>query len=262
MEFLISSTISKDLKKSVKIAEKLGFGIELSRIPNIISNKRPFEDVKREMEDIFGNFKGPKSVHGLFFDLSIASIDDDIREISIKRYLQSLDIAKAIGAKTIVYHTGNEATIKHKKFQQTYSEDSIKFWKNYIKTYENANIIAVQENVSENTHDSILTIVNAVNSPYLKASLDTGHVNVHSTQKVSDWIKGYRQNLKHLHIHNNYGDDDAHLSLLKGTLDFKEIFDTIKEVNISPVIVLEIFTENDLYESVDYLDKLGVLNGN
>ena len=259
MNVLISSTISKDLSESVKIAKDLGLGIELSRIPNIINNQRPFEDVKAEMKDIFGGFDGLKSVHGLFFDLSIASIDDDIREISIKRYLQSLEIAKAIGAKTIVYHTGCEATIKHRKFQQAYSEDSIKFWKNYIKAYENAGITAVQENVSENTFEPILKIVNSVNSPYLKASLDTGHVNVHSDNKVTKWLEGYGSALKHMHIHNNYGDDDSHLSLLKGTLDFDEIFDKIKELEINPVMVLEIFTENDLYESVDYLRKKGVI---
>lgn len=259
MNVLISSTISKDLKKSVKIAQELGLGIELSRIPNIINNKRPFEDVKKEMEDIFGDFKGQKSVHGLFFDLSIASIDDDIREISIKRYLQSLEIAKAIGAKTIVYHTGCEATIKHFKFQNEYSEDSIKFWKNYIKPYENAGITAVQENVSENTHEPILKIINAVNSPNLQASLDTGHVNVHSSQKVVDWIEGYGKALKHMHLHNNYGDNDSHLSLKKGTLIFEEIFDKIKVLNLDPVMVLEIFTEKDLYESVEYMQELGVI---
>ena len=251
MNILISSTISKDLRESVKIAKDLGLGIELSRIPNIISNKHPFEDVLAEMKDIFGKFDGVKSVHGLFFDLSIASIDDDLRELSIKRYLQSLEVAKAIGAKTIVYHTGNEATIKHRKFQQAYSEDSIKFWKNYIQAYENSKILAVQENVSENTFEPILKIVNAVNSPYLKASLDTGHVNVHSDQKVVKWIEGYGQNLKHMHLHNNYGDDDSHLSLLKVSLDFDEFFAKIKELEINPVIVLEIFTEKDLYESVD-----------
>ena len=229
MDILISSTISKDLRQSVKIAKDLGLGIELSRIPNIISDKHPFEDVLAEMKDIFGSFEGIKSVHGLFFDLSIASIDDDIREISIKRYLQSLKIAQIIGAKTIVYHTGCEATIKHRKFQQAYSDDSIKFWKNYIQTYENSKIVAVQENVSENSYEPILKIVNAVNSPNLKASLDTGHVNVHSTNKVTHWLEGYGQNLKHMHIHNNYGDDDSHLSLLKGTLDFDEIFDTISK---------------------------------
>ena len=259
MNVLISSTISKDLRKSVEIAKDLKLGIELSRIPNVISNKRPFEDVLREMKDIFGRFEGIKSVHGLFFDLSIASIDDDIKEISIKRYLQSLEVAKEIGAKTIVYHTGCEATIKHRKFQQAYNDDSINFWKNYIQTYENAKITAVQENVSENTYEPILKIINSVNSPYLQASLDTGHVNVHSDNKVVQWIEGYGHTLKHMHIHNNYGDDDSHLSLLKGTLDFDEIFDKIKEQNINPVLVLEIFTENDLYESVDYLRKIGVV---
>ena len=84
-------------------------------------------------------------------------------------------------------------------------------------------------------------------------------MNVHSDNKVVQWIEGYGHTLKHMHIHNNYGDDDSHLSLLKGTLDFDEIFDKIKEQNINPVLVLEIFTENDLYESVDYLRKIGVV---
>ena len=211
------------------------------------------------MKDIFGSFDGTKSVHGLFFDLSIASIDDDIREISIKRYLQSLEVAKTIGAKTIVYHTGCEATIKHKKFQNTYSEDSIKFWKKYINAYENAKITAVQENVSENTYESILNIVNSVNSPYLKASLDTGHVNVHSNKKIIHWLEGYGQSLKHMHIHNNYGDDDSHLSLLKGTIDFDEVFEKIKKMMINPIMVLEIFTIEDLYESVEYLRKKRII---
>lgn len=262
MEVLISSSISKDLRKSVEIAKDLGLGIELSRIPNVISNKKLFDDVLSEMKDIFGGFNGLKSVHGLFFDLSIASIDDDIKELSIKRYLQSLDVAKVIGAKTVVYHTGCEATIKHRGFQQMYSEDSITFWKQYISAYENSNIIAVQENVSENTFEPVQKIINAVNSDFLKASLDVGHVNVHSDRKVTQWIEGYGQNLKHMHFHNNFGDDDSHLSLLKGTLDFDEIIAKIKKLELNPVIVLEIFTENDLYESVKYLRKKGVINEN
>ena len=262
MKVLISSTISKDLRESVKIAKDLGLGIELSRIPNVISNKRPFEDVLKEMKDIFGSFEGIKTVHGLFFDLSIASIDDDLRELSIKRYLQSLDVAKIIGAKKVVYHTGNEATIKHRGFQRAYSDDSIKFWKQYITAYENSNIVAVQENVSENTYESISRINKAVNSQMLKACLDVGHVNVHSDRSVIEWIEGYGKDLVHMHLHNNYRDDDSHLSLLKGTLDFDEIFSKLKELELNPTLVLEIFTENDLYESVDYLRKKGVIDEN
>jgi len=259
MNVLISSTIDKDIKKSVELAKELGLGLELSRIPNIINNKKPFNDVLKEMENIFKDFSKTKSVHGLFFNLAVASPDDDIREISIKRYMQSLDIAKIIGAETIVFHTGNEATIKHKGFQENFIQNSISFWEKYVKHFEDATITAVIENVSENTYEPILRVIKAINSDYLKASLDVGHVNIHSNHNVLEWIDGYGQNLKHMHLHNNHTDDDSHASLLDGTLNFGKIFDEIRKQNINPVLVLEIFNKNALFESINYLKEIGVI---
>ena len=58
-----------------------------------------------------------------------------------------------------------------------------------------------------------------------------------------------------MHIHNNFGNRDDHNSLCNGTIDFKDIFNLLKEKNISPKIVFEIFEEAALRESVAYFNS-------
>ena len=58
-----------------------------------------------------------------------------------------------------------------------------------------------------------------------------------------------------MHLHNNFRENDVHSNLENGTLNFKEIFETIKELNIEPSCVLEMFTEEDIRKSVELFDK-------
>jgi sugar phosphate isomerase/epimerase len=59
-----------------------------------------------------------------------------------------------------------------------------------------------------------------------------------------------------MHFHNNYKDEDSHSSLLKGSLDIKEILLTLKEMHLYPQITFEIFDKEDLLESVEYFNSL------
>ena len=62
--------------------------------------------------------------------------------------------------------------------------------------------------------------------------------------------------LKHMHFHNNFKDEDSHSSLLKGSLDIKEILLTLKDMYLFPQITFEIFDKEDLLESVEYFNNL------
>lgn len=253
-KLLLSSSVTSNLKDSVKLAEELGLGIEISRFPNFKNIDKNFDEILVELEKPLLNFDGFKTLHGMFFDQSVASIDPEIRAISQKRHKQSLIAAKKIKANIVVFHSGNKG-MKHKVSQDKFKKSSIIFWKEFIKEFEDANITAVIENVLERNPSLILDIISGVNSPNLKASLDTGHANLFSEVKISEWIKTYGKHLHHMHIHNNFGDDDSHNSLTNGTVDFNEIFNTLKELNLNPNIVFEIFKKNDLIESLDYFNK-------
>ncbi len=251
---LISSSVTRNLKESALLAEELKMGIEISRLPNFKNIHNDFDGILNQLEKDLSNFNGFKSLHGMFFDQSIASNDPEIRAISQKRHSQSLKAAQVIGAKIVVFHSGHKG-MKHRVSQEKFKKNSILFWKEFIEEFEKSNITAVIENVLERDYKLILDIISEVNSPYLKASIDIGHANLFSEVDICDWIDAYGKHLHHMHIHNNYGDDDSHYSLLNGSIDFCKVFDKLKQTNSNPAIVFEIFEKKDLIESVNYYNK-------
>lgn len=249
MQLSISSSITDSIKDSAKLALNLNMGLEISRFPNFQKIDCEFKNIVMSMQKSLLDYNGFLTLHGLFFDESVASNDPAIKLISQKRHKQSLTAAKAINANTIVFHSGNKG-MKHKISQNRFRENSILFWKEFIKEFEDADITAVIENVHERHPHQILDIVKEVNSPYLKVSLDTGHANLFSEIEICDWVKIYGKHLHHMHIHNNFGDDDSHNSLIEGTINFAEIFNTLQKENLSPIIVFEMFTQKNLKESL------------
>lgn len=254
--YISSSVYKKDFNKVRELAEQLNTGIEISRFYDFYNIDDNYEKTLNEMKNVFSDFKQGLTVHAFFFNLSVVSRDKAIKEISIRRSEQSLRAALELKAETLVFHTGFNAFLKHNDSKKLFTENYIIFWKDFIKNFEKENLIAVLENVQEHDPDFINNIIKEVNSPNLKASIDTGHANIHSKLPVVEWIKGYNKNLHHMHLHNNFGDDDSHNSLLKGNIDFEEILKTLKNNNLTPQIVFEIFDKKSIIESVEYFNEI------
>ena len=116
--------------------------------------------------------------------------------------------------------------------------------------------IMMSFNVHEDSPEFIFDILQKVNSPKLKASIDVGHINVYSEIDVENWILKMKDSLIHMHFHNNFGNDDEHNCLTRGTLDFYKIVKCLKNNNLSPLIVFEIFEKQALLESINIFDRL------
>ena len=229
--------------------------MEISRIPFYnnydLSSFEMAERLKHELE----GFSNPLSVHAIFSDLNVGTQDKDILKITDERFKYSFDVAKALGAGTLLFHSGNKA-MKHSGSQYNYVKNSVKYWNEFVKRFEDEGIVAVIENVHEREPDGCLKIVEEVNSPNLKLALDVGHANLFSEVPLTDWVKEYGKHLYHLHIHNNFGTNDDHFSLLNGNVDYKEILTSIKAQNINPQFVFEMFKEEYLKESLDFFKQV------
>lgn len=257
IEKYISSTVEfHDIYKAVEIANELDLGIEISRFGKLRELDENFDETLTRYEDAIKDLKNGLTLHGFFSNLCPTSKDKGIKDISVKRYYQSLEIASVLGAKTVVFHTCFNNLLKQQVYRENFFYENVEFYNELISHFSKNNIVATIENVHEPNNEMIRSIIAAVNSPYLKATIDIGHCNLHSTVPIEDWIKDYGIMLHHMHFHNNYKDEDAHQSLKKGSVDVKKVLITLKEMELYPTITFEIFDKEELKESVQYLNEL------
>lgn len=254
-KLFLSSTIKDSLQESAKLAQKLKIGMEISRIPFYQNPDLSSKEMAQMMKKEIGDFENPLSIHAIFSDLNVGSQDRDIVKIADTRYKYSFNIAKELGAKTLLFHSGNKA-MKHEGSQYKFIKNSVKYWRDFVKYFEDSGIVAVIENVHEREPKWCKLIIDEVNSQNLKLALDVGHANLFSEVPVVDWVKEYGKDLYHLHIHNNFKKNDDHFSLLNGSVNYKEIFDEIKNQNLNPQFVFEMFKEEYLKESLKLFREL------
>ena len=85
----------------------------------------------------------------------------------------------------------------------------------------------------------ILRLRDAIGSDSIGVCLDTGHVNVFSDMKVGEEIRRIGDKLNVLHVHDNLGDKDAHLSPTLGAIDWEDVPRALSDIGFSGVFSLE-----------------------
>jgi sugar phosphate isomerase/epimerase len=195
------------------------------------------------------------SVHGPFLDLSPGAKDPAVLEITRRRYSQALDIAGRLEAVQVVLHPSYD-----KKRHQFYSEE----WRDTcVETFGLAadraaelGLRVVLENTYEHGPETILPVIEPLDGR-VGFCLDLGHANTFGYAPVGQWVEDGRAFLEALHLHDNFGDRDAHLALGRGDVDFKAFFKKLDVEDVHPrVITLEPHTEKDLWPSLEFLADL------
>ncbi len=75
----------------------------------------------------------------------------------------------------------------------------------------------------------------------LKMTLDIGHAYIKGgIKEIEELAKKFKRRIIHLHVHDNNGKVDEHLPLGVGTINFKGIAKTIKQLKNCKTVVLEI----------------------
>lgn len=256
MNIYVTSRISSDFEKVIKIANEKNVNIEISDILKSGFNEKNLSKTVEQYSNHLKNFKGKISIHGCCGDINPVSKDPKIKQVSIERYQLSFDVAKELNATTIVFHSDFVPFGRSKEhYIKKLILKDIEFWQTFIRQFEDAGITAVIENVYDPSPDVIKSIIEGVNSPNLKCCLDTGHANIISDLSLCEWLKLFGDKLHHIHAHNNSKEYDEHNGFNDGTIDFKKLFTCLKDLNINPNIVIEVFDRKEALESIDIIKK-------
>lgn len=121
--------------------------------------------------------------------------------------------------------------------------------------------LIVENTISVSTED-LDKVFEKVSGIYF--CLDTGHANLTDEKNRSiKLLNAFGDKLKHMHAQDNLGgsgeiENDLHLPIGSGNIDFPMIFEKLKQINYSGNITLEVhkFEEKDRKISIDRVRQL------
>ena len=233
------------LEKTLEFIEDLG--IEYAELVH----QFPSEHIT---PDILESYSLKYSIHAPFMDVNIAALQDKSRANSIIQIKDSIDLANEIGAEAVVVHPGLASFLVNKYFlDDVYkvSNESIAEINDYscdlgvMTTIEN--MPAFDGMIYQNISD----LNDLVAGLQMGMTLDIGHGN-HAGYSPDEMIF---DSIKHIHIHDNFGDDDAHLSLGEGSIDLKRIVNNLESKNYSGIYIIEVNDCNSIKKSYEYMKK-------
>ena len=135
-------------------------------------------------------------------------------------------------------------------------EQSVLFWRDFLQEVPPDFVLAL-ENVMEPSPDTLVSIAAGVDDPRLGLCLDVGHANTCvSRTPPPDWIAPMAPYLRHVHLHNNRGQEDLHAPLDEGTVPMGEIIGAVLEQAPRATFTIE---NQDALPSLRWLARQGYI---
>jgi sugar phosphate isomerase/epimerase len=164
-----------------------------------------------------------------------------LREHYLPRILEILDIMPKLNISLLTLHLW----VDHRFVKPHVIDLKIDLLREIIDKARERNITICLENLSEDC-DDLNKVFEVLSRLYL--TLDIGHAQLlRSKTTAFDMIAAYAHRIRHLHLHDNIGgnsvDDDLHLPVGDGTVDFLGILSALQEAGYRGTATLELKPE-------------------
>jgi sugar phosphate isomerase/epimerase len=262
---LLATYYHYDITQHYELAQAHGTGLEIQAYgydTNLLDSD--WRQLLDQHKALLRDFEGELAIHGAFIDMSPASPDRRVVELTRERFMRNLDIAAELGARTVVFHTqflpqAYRPVVSGVDYLIQWTEGQIDFWEPMAEEAAKRDLVIALENMWEPEPDIIGSVLNAVDSPYLGACLDVGHFYLFSDYlPLARWVDRISHRLVHCHINNHRGSYDEHLALdfPGGVIDYKgDVLPLLRSLPNSLALVLEVNEIEQLESSLRYLGR-------
>lgn len=246
---LLNDPLENTLNKIVGLSVNK---IELADSGNHALNHRRVE----RLQEIASSYDLEYSVHAPYADTNLAADDDLIREWILKRIRASIRFASELNAKCLVLHPG--WTTSTERFSRGRSWElnirSLHWLMRYAGEY---GLECLIENVPNPTPYLLVTLddfrlFDEEMEPPINYVLDVAHAHLQGEE--FRFIEEFGHKIKHVHISDNLGEQDEHLSLGEGNIDWRRIINSLKEIDFEGWLVLECYDQ--IEKNIEYLKRL------
>ncbi len=196
------------------------------------------------------------SVHAPFADINVASPSKVMLATTLNRLKQSIEFANKLDAKLWVFHPGQRTGIT-----QFYPG---KEWKQNIESIQK--IYAISEECGLNialenlpakywfvmkTPQDFSKFFRETNLP-IGVVLDVGHANLEG--QIEPFLRQLADKIVHIHVSDNVGEDDDHLGVGLGKIDWTWIAEELKKIDYDKIVTIE--SVDHIPQSIQKLKQL------
>lgn len=220
---------------NVDLFNGLGLGVEIQDFTEPNLSEEDKKDIIDNYIEVFKGFKGIKSMHGPFLDLKPSSPDLLIREISYKRYLDTINIARELDMDYLIYHSQINPYLNEPGLSKLNNLQAKEFWDKILDETDFKGIILI-ENVFEEGPEMLRDYIDMVSRPNIRINLDIGHAKL-GKASLETWIQTLRDYIAYVHIHSNNDLYDQHV--MPSPEEIAALFELLDKYRINPVLSLE-----------------------
>lgn len=193
------------------------------------------------------------SLHAPFSDLNIASLNKRIWEESVRQIAESIERAYEFIEEVCVIHPGIISPVAFKTPEKS-RKKAVTAIKRISECAKEHGLSVAVENMGRiipllgQRPEELAAMLEAVGEDNVGICLDTGHAN---TTKTLEGFLRLGEKIIHMHANDNHGDDDDHLALGDGSIDWDNVFRSLTGYN--GCVVVEVNSLEDGIKSLEFL---------
>ena len=262
---IVEEAVRRIAKAGYEIVDFWAYSPHLG--PDIYAEKKQREAIKKLVADC-GLQTAALSVNGggLALHINFSHSIEQIRKISVNYYKECVDLARDIDCPMINMISGH----------MVYGTTRGQAWQWNRECMKEVSLYAGDKGIQVALHtltpcesrvmvtlDDALQMMGEINLPNLKVMIDTADQNI-TDQNISDSIRKAGPDLVYFHANDNsgYGQGDAHLPPGRGTVDWRQVLLTLKEIGYTGDMTVQVHVGHPVdidawcRESYDYLSKV------
>lgn len=242
-----------EIDEYLELAQKYNAGFEYTDfiLPQVLDNESQMRNLIGVYKNL-GRDTSKDTLHGVFYDICVNTCDELIYKACDYRVHQSMECAKKLGVRGVVFHTNFIANFKTPYYFEVWLSGNYKYWTKICKEYRNIDIYL--ENMFD-MDDYLLTKLCEMMSdvPNFHACFDVAHAHL-APENIEGWMGSLRNYISHIHINDNYGNFDSHNEMGDGTIDWRLFSDIAFMFKEPPSVVVEMTGIEKLKRSLEFME--------
>ncbi len=226
----------------------------------VVDPQNIFTDTRRQgFIDLLNSYSMKKQIHGPFIDVNLCSHNDLISKASTEAYIETAKLCREFNVDLMTVHPGLANFLLESI--RDYNRIQLARAINVLLDFTNKlNLTICLENMPKNTHimldqDNIEEILTSIARTDLFLTYDTSHFYTNDGDVNLLWER-YHKIIRNVHLVENFTtDSDTHPNLGSGKVNFKEILDIINNFGYKGALVIELSSNKNLQESIDYINR-------